>query len=74
MLTDTTLHQNRYVTAAEAAELLRVSERIVHSWTRQGKLTAFRIGKVTRIPVDDLEQFITEHTWVKGTNGVREHS
>jgi excisionase family DNA binding protein len=44
-----------YITPGQAAELLRVNERTVRRWIREGKLSARRFGRLLRIPKSDLE-------------------
>jgi len=44
-----------YITPSEAARLLRVNERTVRRWIREGKLKARRFGRLLRIPKSDLE-------------------
>jgi excisionase family DNA binding protein len=57
-----TTRRNAYLTIPEAAELLRVSQRTLYRWMREGRLKCFRIGNITRIAVRDMENFICNHT------------
>jgi len=44
-------------TTDEVAKLLRVSQRTVHVWIRDGTLTAVRYGRLLRIRQADLATF-----------------
>ena len=44
----------RYLTVKEAAGRLRVARETVYRWLRAGKLTAVRVGKEWRIPLEAL--------------------
>lgn len=48
----------RFLTAAEAAERMRVSKMTVYRLIRSGKLPAVQIGKAYRVREDDLEGFL----------------
>lgn len=48
----------RFLTAAEAAERMRVSKMTVYRLIRSGKLPAFQIGKAYRVREDDLERYL----------------
>ena len=54
--------RSEYLTIPEAAELLRVSQRSLYRWMRDGQLKCFRVGNITRIAVKDMEDFIERHT------------
>lgn len=43
----------------EAAAYLSVCERTVWSLVRDGKLNAIRIGRSVRVPVAELERFVS---------------
>jgi excisionase family DNA binding protein len=47
------------VTYREAAESLGVCERVVWQLVKDGKLQAVRIGRSVRIPVKELERFVS---------------
>ncbi|MFZ6027785.1 MAG: helix-turn-helix domain-containing protein [Chloroflexota bacterium] len=51
-----------YLKIADAAKLMRVSERTLYRWIRKDGLRNFRVGNVTRIALDDLKQFIAKNT------------
>ena len=44
-------------TTAEVAKLLRVSQRTVQVWIREGQLTAVRYGRLLRVRQADLVAF-----------------
>ena len=49
------------LTIREVAERLAISRRHVFRLISRGELAAIRIGKVTRVRILDLEQFIERH-------------
>ena len=52
-------------TTGEVAKLLRVSQRTVQVWIRDGMLTAVRYGRLLRVRQADLATFgevLTKHT------------
>ena len=52
-------------TTDEVAQLLRVSQRTVQGWIRDGQLTAIRYGRLLRVRQADLATFgevLTKHT------------
>jgi excisionase family DNA binding protein len=51
-----------YLTVAEAAEMMRVSDRTIYRWIREKRLKCFRVCNVTRIEEKDLYAFIAEYT------------
>lgn len=48
------------VTYREAADSIGVCERTVWGLVRDGKLRAIQIGRAVRIPVAELERFVSE--------------
>lgn len=48
-----------YYTVQEVAKELMVSKKTVHNWIDEGKLEAFKMGKVVRIPVDAFRKFVS---------------
>jgi excisionase family DNA binding protein len=44
--------------AKEAAEILKVSPRLVQQWVKNGDLVAIHLGKLVRITRADLRRFI----------------
>jgi excisionase family DNA binding protein len=51
--------KERYLTIEEVAELLRVSERTVYRWIRNGNLQAIQVmeGGGYRIPQSEIDRF-----------------
>lgn len=47
-----------YLSIAEAADKLQVSERTIRNWIEAGKLPAYRFGLAYRIKTEDFESFI----------------
>lgn len=68
-MTRQTATQSPYITISEAADLLRVSQRTVYRWVKDGKLPCFHIGNVTRIAEQDLFAFIKQHSGTGAHNG-----
>ena len=48
------------LSAAEAAEALRVRENAIYRLLNEGKLKAFKNGRTWRIPKDALKEYIKE--------------
>lgn len=48
----------RFLTVAEVAEALRISVRQVQREIAAGRLNAHRFGRLVRVSVHDLEEFI----------------
>jgi excisionase family DNA binding protein len=62
----------RIFTTAETAKLLRVSQRTVQVWIRDGLLTAVRYGRLLRVREADLVAFgevLHDHTTVAADHG-----
>ncbi len=53
----TTATMTSDLTVAEYAELLRVSERTVYTWVREGKIPVRRYGRTIRIRPEAVEGF-----------------
>ncbi|HYA45077.1 MAG TPA: helix-turn-helix domain-containing protein [Acidimicrobiales bacterium] len=50
--------RSRYVTVAEVADLLRVSNMTVYRLVQAGELPAVRVGRSYRIREEDIDRFI----------------
>lgn len=50
---------DRYYTTAEVARLLRVSNRSVMRWCKEGKIAAQRAGRQWRMKISAVEAFMT---------------
>src|SRR6056297_2313448 len=48
------------LTAAEVADQLRVSTMTIYRLIRSGELKAVRVGRNYRVPVADLERYLTD--------------
>ena len=48
----------RFLTAAEVAELLRVSTMTVYRLIKAGQLPAVRVGKSYRVREDDVDRYL----------------
>jgi excisionase family DNA binding protein len=47
-----------FLTIAEVAERLRVSERTAHRWLADGELIAHQFGRAVRIATTDFARFV----------------
>jgi excisionase family DNA binding protein len=45
-----------YISVAEAAELLDVSQKVVRSDINRGRLPAYRVGRLVRIRIADIQE------------------
>ncbi|HUB69159.1 MAG TPA: helix-turn-helix domain-containing protein [Acidimicrobiales bacterium] len=50
--------RSRYVTVAEVADLLRVSNMTVYRLVQAGQLPAVRVGRSYRIREEDVDRFV----------------
>lgn len=50
----------KLVTRSEAAELLRVSQKTIERWERDGRLPALRVGMGVRYRQEDIDALIRE--------------
>lgn len=55
-----------YYTISEATKVVHVSQRTLHKWIASGQLPIIKIGKVARIDVKDLEEFMQSHKIRRG--------
>lgn len=53
----------------EAAERLGIVPRTLYRLLDEGKIPAYKLGRVIRIEVDDLDAFLEEHRVPPGTLG-----
>jgi len=51
----TQTHSSTLMTIPEVARYLRVSEKTIRRWIKEGTLTAYRLGRQWRINPKDLE-------------------
>lgn len=52
------LEKYTLLTPVDVMEILGIGKNTVYSLLNSGKLSAFRVGRSWRIPVDALEQFM----------------
>lgn len=52
------LEKYTLLTPVDVMEILGIGKNTVYGLLNSGKLTAFRVGRSWRIPVDALEQFM----------------
>ena len=56
---------DRWLTKADLADRLAVSERTVTNWIARGWLKAYRLGTSVRIDPDDVKTFLEERKTTK---------
>ncbi len=69
METRTALLDNPLVTAEEVAAVLRVSPKSIYRWASEGRLPAFREGRLIRFLESDVEVFVKSRIGAR-TRGV----
>ena len=50
----------RLLRPEEVAEILQISKRTVVRWLKEGKLGGVRVGRLWRIPQEELDRFLRE--------------
>lgn len=55
----------KYYTVKEIADLLQLTERGIQQWIRQGKLTAYKMGREYRIEEKDFQAFMESRKNIK---------
>jgi excisionase family DNA binding protein len=50
---------SKYYSCAQVAEILSVKVLTVQDWIRNGKLKAYKIGKMYRIDQNQIDEFIS---------------
>lgn len=55
-----TLLNEEVMTAKEIATQLGISDKTVFAWIASGKLRAYKLGRLVRIPVTAVSSLITE--------------
>lgn len=58
METRTTVLNTVLITAEEIAAFLKVSPKSIYRWASEGRLPAFREGRLIRFLESDVEEFI----------------
>jgi excisionase family DNA binding protein len=54
------VRQRSFLTPQEVSDLLRVSVYTVRRWIKQGRLPAYKVGRVWRIRESDLDTWLNE--------------
>jgi len=62
--------QRRALTYRETAESLGICERTVWGLVRNGELRAIRFGRSVRIPIAELERFVSATATAEPESGV----
>ena len=60
--------QKQYLTVAEVAEVLGVSEKTVRNYINHGMLKAYKLGTGWKMEMVDVEAFIQKQSNIKGDN------
>ncbi len=50
--------EQTYLTPSQVAYYLKVNERTVTRWLREGYLRGYKVGKIWRISPKDIQRFI----------------
>src|SRR5581483_762527 len=69
MSVDNSTSEDRFLTVAEVAALLKLNQQTVRNWIDQGSLPAIRIGRRVRIKRSDFER-VLEQNYNPGTVSV----
>lgn len=51
----------RYLSAREAAEVTGVHPQTIRGWLQTNRLPCYRIGRLTRVRLDELQTFVEQH-------------
>jgi len=57
--------EKRLLTLDEVAEFLHVNPMTVYSWVRDGKIPAFKIGKVWRFRKTEIDEWLKKQKYKK---------
>lgn len=52
------LLSEQFYTIKEVAQNLKVSERTIHNWIKEGQLNSYKVGRLTRISKEQLEEYL----------------
>ena len=44
----------------EAAEILRISHKLLYDWAYQGKIATVKLGRARRVPASEIDRLIRE--------------
>lgn len=53
---------DEYLTPEEVAKILKISEKVVGDWLRNGDIPGTKVGRLWRIPKADLETWLESNT------------
>jgi excisionase family DNA binding protein len=56
------------VNIREAAKILTVSDRTVHTLTKMGQIPSIRVGRALRYSVDDLREYVDSRRTCRPAN------
>ena len=60
MLSANLAEEQSFLTPKEVSDLLRVSTQTVLRWIKEGKLPAYKVGRVWRISKVDLDKWLNQ--------------
>ena len=63
-----TMNDPELLTVQEAADYLRVPVSFVYERTRTGTIPTRRVGRLVRIPREELQHWVDSSVWTKGAN------
>ncbi len=66
---DSTGREDRFLTVAEVAALLKLNQQTVRNWIDQGSLPAVRVGRRVRILRSDFERLVEEGYRARAAGG-----
>ena len=52
--------EKKWLNLAEAAEYVGVGRTTIYRWVKEGKLNQYKVGKVSRIDKEELDQLFEE--------------
>ena len=64
----------KLLTPSEAQQLLRISKSTLYRLVRSGELPAVRVGGVYRIPMSELEKYLTNTNYADNRSGGSLHA
>lgn len=66
-LVNVSTNEIQWLSTAEAAKYLGITQRTLYRFIDQGEIAAFRFGRVIRLKQDDVDQFIEARRIQPGT-------
>ena len=58
-------NEKRLLTIDEIAEFLHMNPMTVYSWVKDGKIPAFKIGKVSRFRKTEIDEWLKKQKYKK---------